>query len=123
MIVILSVILMVLSVSLGANCIGSFHRYENSNRVYLAKSIQTYYIPANSHVEGYIKADGNFSAYVMTKSELKKYKHGKGFKPIISWINVSYVELELDTLDETCYLVVRNEEEHIMLIHVEFEAK
>lgn len=117
------VLLTLMSLSIGANCIGRLHRYENSNRVYFAKDIQTYYLPANSHVEGYIKSNGRFSAYVMTKSELKKYKHGQKFSAIAFWINVSYVTLKLDVPDETCYLVVKNEENRIMLIHVEFEAK
>lgn len=97
--------------------------YNNENVLYKPNEIRYYLIPAESHVSGYIKSEGKFSAYILTKEELKKLKDGETFKTIKSWKNVNFVKLNITVPNEIYYLVVKNEENKRQWIKVKFKAK
>lgn len=55
---------------------------------------KTYNLARNSVLNGYIKADGEVSVYILTKEDFKKMKNGEPFTYYKAWENVQSVEFE-----------------------------
>lgn len=97
--------------------------YNNENVLYKPGEIRCYFIPAGSYVSGHIKSKGKFSAYILTEEELKKFKNGEVFESIASWKNINFVELNMTIPNESCYLVVKNEENKSQWIKVRVKTR
>ncbi|MCD6372343.1 MAG: hypothetical protein J7L37_02160, partial [Thermococcus sp.] len=70
-----------------------------------------YRLVGDSTLNGYVRADGDISVYILTKEELKKLKDGEPFNYYKAWEHVKSVELNDIKIPEGDYvLVVKNEE-------------
>jgi hypothetical protein len=99
------------------------YTYNYEHDYYKPHGTKCYLIPSSSHVLGYVSSNGKFSVYVLSKDELKNFEHRKKFNTLMARKNVSYVKLNMTVPNETCYLVVVNEEKHWQWITVEVKTK
>ena len=73
----------------------------------------------NSTLNGYVKADGEISVYILTKDNLKKLKNGENFEYFKGWEHVKNVYFKDVRIPKGDYvLVVKNEEKDMQWISV-----
>ncbi|ASJ08450.1 hypothetical protein A3L11_04065 [Thermococcus siculi] len=64
-------------------------------------------LPSNSHITGYIEARYPFSVYVVN-SDSGYFEGINGSDVVMSWENVTEVDLNFTTSNGTQYLVIKN---------------
>ena len=73
----------------------------------------------NSTLNGYVKADGDISVYILTKDNSKKLKNGESFEYFKGWEHVKNVYFKDVHIPKGDYvLVVKNEEKDMQWISV-----
>ena len=103
---------LILAIGLGVNYLvghyGNIH-YEWKSSF---KNYHTYNLAGNSVLNGYIRADGEVSVYILTKEDFKKMKSGEPFSYYRAWEHVKRVEFrDIRIPDGDYILVVKNEGE------------
>lgn len=84
----------------------------------------TYNLAGNSVLNGYIKADGDVSVYILTKENFKKMKNGEPFSYYKAWEHVRSVEFDGIKIPDGDYiLVVKNEGEGMRWISAKIVNK
>ncbi|ACJ17415.1 Hypothetical drug exporter [Thermococcus onnurineus NA1] len=83
--------------------------------------IQAEFIPADTHVTGYIRAENPFSAYVVV-SNSGYFESLEKSEVVHSWENVTEVKLDFDVPGENCYLVVKNGNTN-QIVEIKFKAE
>jgi hypothetical protein len=70
---------LILAIGLGVNY--AINHYGNFNYEWKSsfKDYHTYQLTGNSVLNGYIRADGEVSVYILTKKDFKKMKGGEPF--------------------------------------------
>lgn len=97
-----------LGINYAINYYGSFN-YEWKSGF---KDYHTYNLAGNSLLNGYIRADGDVSVYVLTKEDFEKMKGGEPFSYYKAWEHVQSVEFDgIEIPDGDYVLVVKNEGE------------
>lgn len=79
-----------------------------------------YALVENSTLNGYIKADGNVSVYILTTEDFKRMKDGEPFKYYKAWEHVKtirFTDLKIPKGDYV--LVVKNDEKGWMWMSAE----
>jgi len=85
---------------------------------------KVYHLLGNSTLSGYIKADGEISAYILTKENFEKMKRGEHFEYYKAWEHVKTVEFKNVEIPQGDYiLVVKNEENKMQWISVKLREK
>ena len=105
-------LVLVLAIGLGVNY--AVNHYGSFNYEWKAgfKEYHTYNLAGSSVLNGYIRADGDVSVYILTKEDFKKMKSGEPFSYYKAWEHVKRVEFEDIRIPEGNYiLVVKNEGE------------
>ncbi|AJC71601.1 hypothetical protein X802_04995 [Thermococcus guaymasensis DSM 11113] len=88
------------------------------------RDYREYRLVGDSTLNGYVRADGDISVYILTKEELKKLKDGEPFNYYKAWEHVKSVELNDIKIPEGDYvLVVKNEEKGMQWISVKLVDK
>ena len=83
-----------------------------------------YRLVGNSTLNGYVRADGEISVYIITKEDFKKLKDGEPFDYYRAWEHVKSVELKDVKIPKGDYvLVVKNEEKGMQWISVKLVDK
>jgi len=83
-----------------------------------------YNLVGDSTLNGYVRADGEISVYILTKEDFKKLKDGEPFNYYKAWEHVKGVELKDVKIPEGDYvLVVKNEENGMQWILVKLVGK
>ncbi|ANF22715.1 multidrug transporter [Thermococcus piezophilus] len=83
--------------------------------------IQAEFIPANTSVTGYIRAEHPFSAYVII-SDSGYFGEFDPSSAVMMWENVTAVELDFQAPGEDCYLVIKNGNTS-QIVEIEFKAE
>jgi len=110
--VVMLVLGLILAIGLGVNY--AINHYGSFNYEWKTgfKDYHTYNLAGNSVLNGYIKADGEVSVYILTKDDFKKMKNGESFTYYKAWENVRSVEFDGIRIPDGDYiLVVKNEGE------------
>ncbi|MDN5320170.1 MAG: hypothetical protein PWP49_590 [Thermococcaceae archaeon] len=95
-----------LGINYAINHYGSFH-YEWKRGF---TNYNTYNLAGDSVLNGYIRADGEVSVYVLTKEDFEKMKSGEPFNYYKAWEHVQSVEFDGIKIPDGDYiLVVKNE--------------
>ncbi|WP_456421601.1 hypothetical protein [Thermococcus sp.] len=104
--------LAVLIVALAGVIYYSFNHYSfNYEWKTNLEDYRTYRLIGDSTLNGYVKADGEISVYILTKEDFKRLKEGEPFSYYRAWEHVRSVELNHLRIPEGDYvLVVKNEE-------------
>ncbi|AHL23394.1 hypothetical protein [Thermococcus nautili] len=83
-----------------------------------------YRLIGNSTLNGYVKADGEVSVYILTKEDFKRLKKGELFSYYRAWEHVKAVELNDVRIPDGDYLlVIKNEENGMQWISVKLVDK
>ncbi|GAB6100791.1 hypothetical protein JCM16138_00140 [Thermococcus atlanticus] len=83
-----------------------------------------YRLIGDSTLNGYVKADGEISVYILTKEDFGRLKKGEPFECYKAWEHVRSVELDhLRIPDGNYVLIVKNEENHMQWISVKLVDK
>lgn len=83
-----------------------------------------YGLLGDSTLNGYVRADGEISVYIITKDDFKKLKDGEPFDYYRAWEHVKSVELKDVKIPKGDYvLVVKNEENGMQWISVKLVDK
>lgn len=83
-----------------------------------------YRLVGNSTLNGYVRADGEISVYIITKDDFKKLKDGEPFDYYRAWEHVKSVELKDVKIPKGDYvLVVKNEGNGMQWISVKLVDK
>jgi len=83
-----------------------------------------YRLIGNSTLNGYVKADGEISVYILTREDFKRLKEGEPFDYYRAWEHVKRVELNDVKIPEGDYvLVVKNEENGMQWISLKLVDK
>jgi len=78
-----------------------------------------YRLVGDSTLNGYVRANGEISVYILRKEDLRKLKDGEPFNYYQAWEHVKNVELEdIEIPDGDYVLVVKNEEKSMQWISV-----
>ncbi|WP_461866527.1 hypothetical protein [Thermococcus sp.] len=87
-------------------------------------SYKTYDLLGDSTLNGYIKANGEISVYILREEDFKKMKQGKPFSYYKAWKHVKKAEFEGIQIPGSDYiLVVKNEENKMQWISVKLREK
>ncbi|WP_461864418.1 hypothetical protein [Thermococcus sp.] len=97
--------------------------YNNENVLYKQNEIRYYKIPPEHHITGFVESKGKFSVYILTWDNLSDLKAGKNFTAILSWVNRTFVRLNLTTPNQIWYIVIKNQERKHQWIRIDFTAK
>jgi hypothetical protein len=103
-------LVLVLGIGLGVNY--AINHYGNFNYEWKSsfKDYHTYQLTGNSLLNGYIKADGEVSVYILTKKDFERMRSGEPFSYYKAWENVKKVEFDGIKISDGDYiLVVKNE--------------
>ncbi|BAD86060.1 hypothetical protein, conserved [Thermococcus kodakarensis KOD1] len=121
--VILTLIL-ILAVGLGINYAVNHYGSFNYEWKRGFTNYNTYNLAGNSVLNGYIKADGDVSVYILTKENFKKMKNGEPFSYYKAWEHVRSVEFDGIKIPDGDYiLVVKNEGEGMRWISAKIVNK
>ncbi len=83
-----------------------------------------YRLLGNSTLNGYVKANGEISVYILTKEDFGRLKKGEPFKYYKAWEHVKAVEFNNVKIPEGDYLlVIKNEEKGMQWISVKLVDK
>jgi len=83
-----------------------------------------YRLIGNSTLNGYVKAEGEVSVYILTKENFKKLKKGEPFSYYKAWEHVKAVELNDVRIPDGDYLlVIKNEGKGMQWISVKLVDK
>ncbi|MBP1911518.1 hypothetical protein [Thermococcus stetteri] len=103
---------LILAIGLGVKY--AVNHYGNFNYEWKTSftNYHTYNLAGNSLLNGYIKADGDVSVYILTKEDFEKMKDGESFSYYKAWEDVQSVEFNGIKIPDGDYiLVVKNEGE------------
>ncbi len=113
-------ILAVLAVVLGGVTYYTFNHYSlNYQWKTNLEDYREYRLIGNSTLNGYVKADGEVSVYILTKGDFKKLKKDEPFSYYKAWEHVKAVELNDVRIPDGDYLlVIKNEGKGMQWISV-----
>ncbi|WP_206205929.1 multidrug transporter [Thermococcus sp. JdF3] len=100
-------LLVALGVGLAANAAVFLPGATYQRGYFGAGALQAERLPAGSHVTGHVRAEYPFSVYIVT-SESGYFENVTAGSVILSWENVTEVNLDLITQEGARYLVVKN---------------
>ena len=117
--------LAVLMVALAGVVYYSFNHYSfNYEWKTNLNDYREYRLIGNSTLNGYVKADGEVSVYILTKEDFKRLKEGEPFSYYRAWEHVKAVELNDVKIPNGDYLlVIKNEENGMQWISVKLVDK
>ncbi|RLF79132.1 hypothetical protein DRN38_06225 [Thermococci archaeon] len=85
---------------------------------------KVYHLLGDSTLNGYIKANGKISVYILTKENFEKMKQREHFEYYKAWEHVKTVEFNDVKISQGGYiLVVKNEENKMQWISVKLREK
>ena len=83
-----------------------------------------YRLLGNSTLNGYVKANGEISVYILTKWDFERLKRGEPVNDYRAWEHVKAVELDNVKIPEGDYvLVVKNDDKGMQWISVKIANK
>jgi len=118
-------ILAVLAVVLGGVTYYTFNHY-NFNYQWKTnlEDYRGYRLIGNSTLNGYVKAEGEVSVYILTKEDFRRLKEGEPFNYYRAWEHVEKVEFNDVKIPSGDYiLVVKNEGKGMQWISVKLVDK
>ncbi len=117
--------LAVLMVALAGVVYYSFNHYSfNYEWKTNLNDYREYRLIGNSTLNGYVKADGEVSVYILTKEDFKRLKEGESFSYYKAWEHVKAVELNDVRIPDGDYLlVIKNEESGMRWVSVKLVDK
>ena len=102
---------LMLAIGLGVNYVVSHYGSINYEWKSSFLHYHVYNIAGDSVLNGYIKADGNISVYILTKEDFKRLKNGEPFNHYKAWEHVKNVKFANLKIPKGDYiLVVKNDE-------------
>ena len=121
---ILLTVVLIVAIGLGVNYAVSHYGFID----YEWKSGFTHYkeyrLAGDSTLNGYVKADGEVSVYILTKEDFKRLKEGEPFSYYRAWEHVKRVEFKDVRIPDGDYLlVIKNEEKGIQWVSVKLVDK
>ncbi|WP_297063208.1 hypothetical protein [Thermococcus sp.] len=88
------------------------------------RNYKEYRLIGDSTLNGYVKANGEISVYILTRGDFERLKRGKPVKGYRTWEHVKAVEFNNVKIPERDYLlVVKNEEKGMQWISVKLVDK
>ncbi|AEH24719.1 hypothetical protein [Pyrococcus yayanosii] len=85
---------------------------------------RTYRLIGNSTLNGYVKANGEISVYILTKEDFKRLKEGESFSYYRAWEHVKDVEFKNVRIPDGDYLlVIKNDKKGMQWISVKLVNK
>ncbi|GAB6136560.1 hypothetical protein [Thermococcus prieurii] len=121
--ILLTVVLIVI-IGLGVNYAVSHYGFRDYEWKSGFMNYKVYRLIGNSTLNGYVKADGEVSVYILTKEDFKRLKEGEPFSYYKAWEHVKTVELnDVKIPDRDYLLVIKNEEKGMQWISVKLVDK
>ncbi|WP_048810978.1 hypothetical protein [Thermococcus gammatolerans] len=116
----LVLVLAVLAVVLGGVGYYAFNHYSfNYEWRTNLKDYKKYHLISDSTLNGYVKAEGEVSVYILTKEDFRRLKEGEPFNYYRAWEHVEKVEFNDVKIPSGDYiLVVKNEGKGMQWISV-----
>ncbi len=113
-------VLAVLAVALAGVVYYTFNHYTlNYEWKTNLNNYRVYRLIGDSTLNGYVKAEGKVSVYILTKEDFRMLKKGEPFRYYKAWEHVEKVEFnDVKIPDGDYLLVVRNEENGMQWISV-----
>ncbi len=111
-------------IGLGVNYFVSHYGNINYQWKTNLEDYREYRLLGNSTLNGYVKANGEISVYILTREDFERLKNGEPFKGYKAWEHVKAVELDNVKIPGGDYLlVVKNDDKGMQWISVKLVSK
>ena len=115
---------LIVVIGLGVNYAVSHYGFRDYEWKSSFMHYKVYQLAGDSTLNGYVKADGEVSVYILTKEDFKRLKKGEPFSYYKAWEHVKRVEFNDVRIPNGDYLlVIKNEESGMKWVSVKLVDK